>query len=414
MKKTVALLAGMLLASGTVLGADITLNHTKFEATYNLMDSINGTGSTYVGKTWDANLRFRAAVGLDLGESGKITTLIDLSNVDEGDNEDIENRTIRMNYVNSFKDFELAIGGVVFDGRDKELNAIEHQDVEFDHDNDHNTDPVIVSVPSTTVVKNPISLSTLATRDSYIKWNVLGSKKLSLTYYPYAIDMAWKDWDTEETFKGKTDPGMEVDYKINDNTDVELRVATMHGNDTSAKENKFAYRATLNTKVAGITLNTYYGFNGEEKSVIEDTNNPLVKVAYGVMANKTFGEKLTVQANFNSETVGAGKAKVWMFGKASYVLPELKGYEATAFASGRLQNKEVASYDGDLKGDSWGDPGQLLKLNAGVKLAQGNFSVTPNFTMYSAEKEVFVKKGSATHEKTATAVGITFAHEVWN
>lgn len=391
MKKTVALLAGMLLVSGQVLAADISLNHTKFEATYNLMDSINGTGSTYVGKTWDANLRFRAAVGLDLGESGKITTLVDLSNVDEADDEDIENRTIRMNYVNQFKDFELAIGGIVLDGRDVELN---------EHD--------------ATKVRNPISLSTLATRDSYIKWNVLGSKKLSLTYYPYAIDMGWKDWDTEETFKAKSDSGMEIDYKINDKTDVELRVATLHGNDTTAKDNKFMYRATLNAEVAGVTLNTYFGSTTEEKAVVEAEHSEIIKVAYGVMANKTFGEKLTVQANYNSETVGANKAKVWMFGKASYALPEVKGYEVTAFASGRLQNKEVADIDGDLKGSGNGDPGQLLKLNAGVKLAQGNFSVTPNVTMYSAEKEVFLKKGETALEKTATSVGITFAHEVWN
>lgn len=404
MKKRVALLAGLLLISGQVLGANIRLRHTNFEATYNLVDSIYGPGSVNNGRDWDAFLRFRAEVDIDLGNHGNIATLIDLSNVDSTEASWIdgreykdgrdENKTVKMHYTNSFEDFTVGIGALVLDGTDGEK-----------------------SVP----------LETLMDDSAFIRWNVMGSKDTSLTFYPYAVPLTWGDWRTEETFDFGNDeedfyqsyrPGFVLDHKVSDTLNTTFKLAKLDARDYTDKDNNFAYQGIVNTHIAGFDLNAYYGSTTWDK----DDN----VTAYGLMASTNLIKNSTVRFHFNAQKEGNDDLQTWYYLGGDYYLPSINNYSVTAFGSILLE-KNINWFDGDLRGNALGQgenpwdpksPDTLTTIEAGVRFAQGNFAISPIFNLYISENQIFAEKGEegdkGASSKRAYSLGVKFSHAVWS
>jgi len=383
MKKTATLVAGLLLVSGTIFGADWKLNHTLFESTYNFADSINGPLSTNEKMEWDETFRLKVEAETKLGNFGSLSTFADFS---KGTDE----REVSVQYKRTANDFEVGLGA--------EILAVNPttKDMEF-------------------------SIYPKYDKNTYFKWNVLGSKKIALTYYPWEAPMSWEDWDTMETFIHK-DPGMVLDVKATDKTSVTFKVATLNEDDFT-KENYLAINTSLKTSVVGVNLQAYGAFTTED----EDNK----ELGFGIMAEKNLTKKLNVKASFNSMKKGSDKDdnKVGAFGKVSYRLNDFNKYIPTAYAQALYKN-EAAVGDTDTTGDGgnlngWvSGKGNLTKLEAGLKMQQGNFTVTPKVIVETREKNAYVEyKGTqfdytneskAVTAKSFTTVGVTFSHEVWN
>lgn len=385
MKKTVTLVAGLLLVSGTIFGAEVKLKHTMFESTYNAYDSISGPLSNFQKKPWDATFRVKLEAEAKLGNFGTVTGIADFTKAKE-------DREISIQYNRKFGDFEVGTGAYI----------LKNNNYDFNNNGNYSDNERVIEA----------SLDPKMDKNTYFKWKVMGSNALSLTYYPWQTPMSWEDWDTMETFIHKN-PGMVLDVNAIKDTTLTVKVATLNEDDYS-KENYYAINTSVKTKVAGANISAYGAFT------TEDSNNK--EIAYGVMADKSLTKKIAVKASFNSSKDGKNDAKMGAFGKVSYSMNSYKNYSPTAYVQGLWKNEAAAAEFTDATNDGreWIDgvtDGNLYRVETGVKLQQGNFSLTPRVTYETRDKNHYVEykgtKSKAT-SKSYSTVGVTFSHEVWN
>jgi hypothetical protein len=230
---------------------------------------------------------------------------------------------------------------------------------------------------------------------TYLAWNVMGNANTVLSLYPYELDTEW-DKDTFEAFKYETQ-GVKYMVKLNDTTTVTGKMTIADGDTTT--ENVNAYKGEVSTKLGEIAVDAYIGVRGETAAKKDDVT------AMGAYVTMPMGN-LTLDAEFNTQTVGEADAAVGMFAKVSMAMAEMNGYMPTAYASFKTLNEEVG------KTVNSSAAGAYTKTEAGVALSQGSFTVTPKVILESADKKVFGEEDKAAATDAATRVALTMAYSL--
>jgi hypothetical protein len=376
MKKTAVLLAGLLLVTGTVFAEGWELTGATVEGTLNVIDTENGMNMD----SGDNNLSFEMAKE---GDFGKLTFGADF---DEGDD---AGTGIDVSYSKTEGDFTASYGASISFAED---NTVDGSDT-------------------------GVAFSSDADSDTYLQWAVMGSEEMTLTVYPFEVDgMSW-DNDTFESFAalsytaaadgtltttGTGLPGFAFAMDLAEDTTVTAKVA-IQDNDTS--KNVTVLKGEVSTKVSGISLDAFVGIVGEDS----DANQESV-TAMGAKASMTM-DALTIAGEFNTETYSDEDAAVGIYAKASLAMDEMNGYTPTAYASFKnLNEMAVAVDEGDLT-NSYGE--SYTEIEAGVKLAQGSFYVTPKIVIESSDADAFGEEEEGTAKtNTATRIGVTLGYSM--
>ena len=394
MKKTAALVAGLLLVSGTVFGMDVKLKHTKIEGTYNFIDSIQGAVTSDTQKSWDANLRMQLATEFDLGDYGAVTADLDVTKVES-------ERELGLIYKRNYGDFEGSISSKLIGNREVTETI-------------KNTTGTITG--TSTFRETELLLSPRTDDETtYIKWNILGNRDYSLTYYPWYMETKFDTEGADDAFTGYNHSGLKLDANINGlKTSVEF--STIKGTDSSKydylEKNYHVATLTLDKTIKGTRIVVFGGTTDLEKE------KRLTSVAFKTSGNLT--KNLSLKTALNTSKFGDGKEKIIAYGKLSYNFNDVKNYKPIVYTSLLYKNDAaVSGYTDITNGENkWIDTslcGDLKELEAGLRLEQGNFSITPKAKITMREKAAYVKfDNTDTVSKYNFTVGATFAHEVWN
>lgn len=337
MKRTATLVAGLLLVTGTVFAGDWTVTGANVQGTFDLVNSQNGSLNSNGG---DLDLTLKAEK--DYGKAGVVGLKLALDkDADSG---------LTLTYAKTEGDFTVATAAKLIDEKGSLLNG------------------------DAVVAMNQNS-------DTYFKWNVMGSKTTSLTFYPYEVaDMNW-DNDTFKSFDSTNNKGgLKLATKIGTS---DLAVKFTSKNDDSTTKNEYSVKGEFGTKVATATVNAAAGYSTGSK-----TTMMAIKASMPVAA-------LTVNAEFNTEKVDTADAKVGVFVKGSYKLAEMNGYTPTAYASMKMLNKYVVTASG-----------ATTETEAGLDLNKGSFTITPKVILNTAENKVLGKEDSSEKSKNAMLVAV--------
>jgi hypothetical protein len=377
MKKTAVLLAGLLLVTGTVFAEGWELTGADVSGTFNLID-------TETGMNMDAGDN---ALSFEMTKEGDFGSVSFGADFDEGDD---AGTGIDVTYSKTEGDFSVGLGATI----------------DFAEDND-------VDGSDTGV-----AFSTDGDSDTYLAWNVMGSEEMTLTVYPFEVDgMSW-DNDTFESFaalsytadattgelttSGTGLPGFAFAMDLAEDTTVTAKLAIKDG-DTTTK-NVTVLKGEVSTKVSGVSLDAFVGIVGEDS----DANQEAV-TAMAAKASMTM-DALTLAGEFNTETYSDEDAAVGIYAKASLAMDEMNGYTPTAYASFKnLNEMAVAVDEGDMS-NSYGE--SYTEIEAGVKLAQGSFYVTPKIVMYSSDADGFTEEDETSVTNSAVELGVTFGYSM--
>ncbi len=383
MKRTATLLAGLLLVTGTVFAEGVQVTAAHVEGTYWLTNSQYGSLGSEGG---DLDLEVKVEKAGKFGTVGLV-----LQN-------DIDDDTdLRITYSKTEGDWTVATEALLIDADGKLLGE---------------------TSDTTTTGKN----GNMNKGDgTYISWDVMGSKMFKLTYYPYEVGGMSFDEETFESFIGYANPGMKLDVKVNDKTNVAFRLATDNGDNRT--ENQYSYKVDVDTKVANATIKLAAGA-GENTTAYTATDSFIdgIDAMAGTYTKKgSFVAaqlnmpiaKFNVLAEANMETAEFSQAGVKAFEidatalylKGSYAMGTYNKYEVTPYASVEITKVEIKD---DIFKDTYTD------LEAGVDLKQGSFTVTPKVIINKSKEDdtTFVKEDSDSTSKTATAVGVKFAYSM--
>jgi hypothetical protein len=364
MKKTAVLLAGLLLVTGTVFAEGWEVSKANIEGTFDLIDTQEGSGFS------------NGDIDLDLKWSKEVKEGLTYS------------ATIEANESGADS---IAVGAEIAEG---DFTAA----IAMDYNPGLSADGFNVD----------------AGDGNYIGWNVMGMEELNLAMYPY--DVAGWDWD-EDTFVVDTDgniPGIKATYKLAEETTVKFLYGTA---DNDNLVNDTYMRADLSTKVSGISLDAYSLIKAE-KAKNDDTNESKEDGAMALGAKASIGiEALTISGELNTVaykgTDDKGKAEdqmaMGLFAKAEYSMGDMNGYATTPYASFKNLNEYVSNVDSDATDD-------YTKIEAGVKLVQGSFTVTPKLIMESTKAKTFTEElksaGANDKVKSATRIALTFGYSM--
>ncbi len=392
MKRTATLLAGLLLVTGTVFAAEWTVTGARVETNTTLVDTQNGVGGVNGG---DLDLEVKAEKTGAYGTVGLV-----LQN-------DIDDDTdLRITYSKTEGDWTVATEALLIDADGKLLGE---------------------TSDTTTTGKN----GNMNKGDgTYISWDVMGSKMFKLTYYPYEVGGLSFDNETFESFIGYANPGMKLDVKVNDKTNVAFRLATDNGMNNT--ENLYSYKVDVETKVGSAEIKAAAGVGEVTNTyVVGDSFLDVVSVATGQAGTYTKEgsfvaaqlkmpiAKFTVLAEANMETAEFSQAGVKVgeidatavYLKGSYAMGTYNKYSVTPYASVEITDTEVKI--GGVKSPTKSDT--VTDLEAGVELNQGSFTITPKVVVNKADdnKSYLKEDGDAnSNKKTATAVGVKFAYSM--
>jgi len=395
MKKTATLVAGLLLVTGTVLATGLNgweLTGTTVEGDLWLMHSENGPLTSEGG---DLDITLKATKETEMGTFG---VEVFMENDDDDDNE------VSLSYSRTQGNFEVGMGATIL--KDPTGNT-EDNDAKFD-------------------------LTTKAGDSSYLKWNV--SDKMSLTYYPWEVaGMSSFDEDTFEAFAigDRTEDndgdsfveakgGLALAINVNADTTATVKYAIVSGNEDNS-ENFFAYKGELKTKVGPASVDAYVAYttgfatdyvDGDETKGIDDK----AMYALGAIALMDLNEKVSLTVEFNMENiedakVGDKKAEdaMGLFVKGAMKLADMAEYKPTAYASFKYLNDVAANrYEEGHKGLE-----DYIELEAGLTLAQGNFSVTPKVVISmqdNTETSYFKEYDGDGKEDMAYKFGVNFKY----
>jgi len=394
MKKTSALVAGLLLVSGTIFGMDVKLKHSKLEGTYNFIDSIQGAATSDTQKSWDANLRVQLATEFDLGDYGTVITDLDITKVES-------ERELGLIYKRNYGDFEGSVSSKLIGNREI-TETIKN---------------TTGTVTGTSTYRQTELLLSPRTDDetTYIKWNILGNKDYSLTYYPWYMETKFDTEGADDAFTGYNYPGLKLDGNIKGlKTSVEF--STIKGTDSSKydylEKNYHVATLTLDKTIKGTRIVVFGGTTDLEKE------KRLTSVAFKTSGNLT--KNLSLKTALNTSKLGNGKEKLIAYGKVSYNLENINSYKPIVYTSLLYKNEAaVSGYTDITNGENkWIDTslcGDLKEIETGLRLEQGNFSITPKAKVTMREKAAYVKsENENTISKYNFTLGITLAHEVWN
>ena len=395
MKKTATLVAGLLLVTGTVLATGLNgwdLTGTTVEGDLWLMHSENGPLTSDGG---DLDVTVEATKETEVGKFGVKAYMEDAN---DGDDE------VTLSFSRTQGNFEVGLGAAIIDRAD---GAEEAQ----------------------------FRLETKDNSDSYLKWNM--TEKMSLTYYPWEVDgMSSFDEDTFEAFvigdrsndyveaKG----GLALAINVNADTTATLKYAVLSPGYEDNKENFFAYKGELKTKVGPASVDAYVayttGFATGMKTGSTTDIDAKNMYALGARALMDLNEKVSLTAEFNMENIEDAKyndgtlngkdaeTAMGLFVKGAMKLADMAEYKPTAYASFKYLNDVAADrYD---EGNTFND---YMELEAGLTLAQGNFSVTPKvvISMQDTEGAGTLKEGFAEYDGTGKEdmlykVGVNFKY----
>lgn len=405
MKRTATLVAGLLLVTGTVFGAsEWKMTGANVEGTYYLSNSATGS----LGSSQDNDLDMEVKVE----KSGDFGTLGLRLQMDKDGDEDLE-----LLYSRTQGDWTVGTAAILI-----------------------NADGGLLNGTSTSMKKND---------ETYIKWNVMGSKTTALTFYPYGVGGMSFDNETFESFIDYGNPGLKLDTKIA-NTNVAFTLATDNGDDNTENQNTF--KVAADTKVAGFdikvaagvgeTTKTYAGGDTFLGKISADAGTTTTTTTLNTVTNvittsstttgadtgtyvkegnfiaaqaKTTLGKISVLAEFNTEsaefstTAGAKQFEVTqtgIYGKVSYDMGTMNTYKLTPYASLEITDYEV-KYPGLATGDN-----TETDLEAGLDINQGSFTVTPKIVINSSDEKIYNKEKAtnAETEKDKTMVGIEFKY----
>lgn len=354
MKRTATLVAGLLLVTGTVFASEWKMTGATVEGTFDLVNTQNGALNSNGG---DLNLTFKTEKEFTVGTVG----------VEAKFNKSEEDNAVKLTYSKTEGDFTVATSAKILEAKD--------------------TNSSVTSVKEA----GAISFKTAEGSDTYIKWNVMGSKTTSLTFYPYEVDgMNW-DKDTFVSFDNSNNKGgFKLATKIGA-SDLAIKFSEKDGD--SKTENKYSVKGELSTKVSTASITAAAGM-----STSTGTTFAAAKVEMPVA-------KFTVIGEVNVENMDTYKdAKFGMFAKGSYKMPVMNGYTPTAYAS----FKSVSSPD--LKATPTTDEAiTKTTTELGLGLNKGSFTITPKAVLEAADKNAYDKEKSenGTTEKSATKLAVT-------
>jgi hypothetical protein len=348
MKKTAVLLAGLLLVTGTVFAEGWEVTGAAVEGTLNIVDTVDGMDM----EDGDANL----TIGMTKeGDFGKLAAEYTFDKVAEG-----YGTAVELTYSKTEGDFGVQLGA----------------DVSF-------------------AGTSPVEFQTNEDSDTFLTWQVMGSEDMKLTVYPFEVDgMTWEE-DTFDSFMAAENSGEGIAFAMTvaEGTTV---TAKMTMNENGSNVNHSAYKFELATKVGEASVDAYFATRPEndDAGVTADT-------AMGAKASMPMGN-LTLSGEFNTETIDDGDALTGLFAKASMAMDEMNGYTPTAYASFKSLNEYVDADGG----------GALTEIEAGVKMAQGSFYVTPKFVITTSEDEVYALEDDTDTEKSKMTAGVTFGYSM--
>lgn len=374
MKKTATLVAGLLLVTGTVLATGLNgwdLTGTTVEGDLWLMHSVNGPLTSEGG---DLNVELKAAKEGDFGKFEVTATF------DKGYDED---RELTLAYSRTQGNFEVGLGATIMEETDDQVRDSEAQ----------------------------FRLKTNENSDSYLKWNI--SEKTSLTYYPWEVaDMSW-DNETWESFdildQDRNNGGLALGMKVNEGTSVNLKYAIISGNDSNA-ENFYAFKAELSTKLAKGSVDAYAGMTQEVKAGGATTAEAMT--AAGVLLNMDLSEKMALTAELNYQDQDYKEdAALGAYAKVAAKLADMAEYKPTAYASFKYLNGTAWALDDGQATAGAVEFEDYMELEAGLTLAQGNFSVTPKLNI-EMQDNGFGEYDKAGTEDMSMKVGVNFKYEL--
>lgn len=398
MKKTVVLLAGLFLVSGTIFGASIELKHTKLEGTYNVIDSIDGPFTSDTQNDWDANVRFQLQADIDLKDYGVLTVDLDVTKVES-------DRELGLIYKRSYGDFEASIAAQMIGYKTvTDSNSVTNSTVDF-------------------TLKPELEDET-----TYIKYNIFGDKNNSFTYYPWYMEIKFDtDW-VADSFEGYNGPGIKYEKRMGENNKIALEMTTLTGSDSSktdyTEKNKYAYAITGDTKIHNTYVTAFVGASdaGKLSSGVRDGKKEL-DVAFKIKTSLTDKAYLINMFDWNKYE-GREENGIQAFARLDYTLDKIyKNFKLIPYSSILYKNQAaVGTYtDSTYSGTThtWVDTsacGDLKEIEAGIKFEQGNFSITPKARFTMREKAAYVEydnDNTGLVSKNNFTVGVTFNHEVW-
>lgn len=347
MKRTATLVAGLLLVTGTVFGAsEWKASEGKVQGTFNLVNTGKGALQSEGN---DLYLKFRTEK--DFGNAGLVGVEAKF------DKNDADN-TVKLTYSKTEGDFTVGTSATILEAKESDSG--------------------------TKVNAGAISLKMAEGSDTYIKWNVMGSKTTTLTFYPYSVDgLSW-DNDTWESFTAtKNNGGVTLATKVA-TSDLRVKFAAVEGG--TGAEAAYTVKGEFDTKVAGATVNAAAGYVTQTK----------VQFA-AAKASLPMG-KLTVKGEVNTEKVASGDAKFGAFAKVSYAMGDVMKYTTTPYAQVKLLNDQVSA-----------SKGAQTNIEAGVDMKQGSFTITPKVILNTAEKADYARVKDA-NEKSEFIAGVKVAY----
>ena len=348
MKRTATLVAGLLLVTGTVFASEWKVAGATVEGTYNLMHSEFGALGA---EGEDLNLTLKPEK--DFGKAGVV-------GVEAEFDKDGEDNSVKLTYSKTEGDFTVATSAKILQADDDTTDKHDAQ----------------------------ISLKTDEGSDTYIKWNVMGSKTTTLTFYPWEVDgMSW-DNDTWESFKNSNNNGgLTLATKVA-NLDTKVKFSATEGK--SNADAKYTVKGEFGLAVAKAKVDAAVGYSNSSKTSL-----------VAAKASLPMG-KLTVNGEFNTTKVDKADAAVGIFAKVSYAMGDLQGYAATPYASFKMLNDVAAFEDEGIKSD-------YTEIEAGIGMAKGSFTITPKVIVNAADKAVYGRVNDA-DEKSAFKAGVKVAY----
>lgn len=369
MKKTATLVAGLLLVTGTVLATGLNgwdLTGTTVEGDLWLMHSENGPLTSDGG---DLDVTVEAKKETEIGTFG---VKVYMENDDDDDNE------VSLSYSRTQGKFEVGMGATII--QDPTGNTVDN-DASFD-------------------------LTTKANSDSYLKWNI--TDKTSLTYYPWEVaDMSW-DNETWESFDlNNVEGGLALAMTVSEGTSVTLKYAITEGNNTTT-ENFYAIKAELATKIANGSVAAYVGLSQEEGAATGEDD----LMAMGALLNMNLSDAMALTAEVNYQDQDYSEdAALGAFAKVAVKLADMADYKPTAYASFKYLNGTAWALDDGQATAGSVEFEDYMELEAGLTLAQGNFSVTPKINL-EMQDNGFGEYDKASAEDMSLKLGLNFLYSL--
>jgi hypothetical protein len=369
MKKTATLVAGLLLVTGTVLATGLNgwdLTGTTVEGDLWLMHSVSGPLTSEGG---DLDVTIKATKETEMGTFGVEAFMEDDDDDDSG---------LTLSYSRTQGNFEVGLAASIID--DEKGNG---GNAEFDF----NTD---------------------TTSDSYLKWNM--TEKMSVTYYPWEVaDMSWDNetWESFDLGDESNKGGLALAMKLNEGTTVTFKYTAGQGSgDEDTTENMYAFKAELSTKLANGTLDAYAGLAQEEVE-----NEDLM--ALGALLNMNLSDAMALTAELNYQDAEYDDAAIGAYAKVAVGLADMAEYKPTAYASFKYLSGQAYNLDEGLTGDdATATDEDFMEIEAGLALAQGNFTVTPKVVI-SMKDETFGEYDDAeATEDMAYKFGVNFLYSL--